>query len=111
MIEYIDNAITLDTIIDGKEKTLRELANENRKTAKSYVFDNIKHGLLPDDETLKELNITRNIGESKFSHIVMDRYIVKDNKVYQKDSVKQVASLIKELNTIEKSADKFLTEE
>lgn len=111
MTEYIDNAITLDTIIDGNEKKLRDLANENRETAKSYVFDNIRNGLLPDDETLKELNITRNIGESKFSHIVMDRYIVKDNKVYQKDSVKQVASLIKELNTIEKSADKFVTEE
>ncbi len=111
MTEYIDNAITLDTIVDENGKTLLELIKQNRETAKSYVFDNIRDGLLPDDETLKELNITRNIGESEFSHIIFERHVVKDNKVYQKDSVKQVASLIKELNTIEKTADKFVTEE
>ena len=110
MTEYIDNAITLDTKIDGKEKTLRDLVNENRDVAKSYVFENIKDGLLPDEETLKALNIRREIKESTFTNIVLDRHIVKDNKVYQKDTMK-LSTILKELNTIEKTADKFNNEE
>lgn len=110
MAEYIDNAITLETKIDGKEKTLRDLITENRDVAKSYVFENIKDGLLPDEETLKALNIRREIKEPTFTNIVFDRHIIKDNKVYQKDTAK-LATILKELNTIEKTADKFNNEE
>lgn len=106
---YFDNAITLDTIIDGKEKTLRDLVKENRATAKSYVFDNIRDHLLPDEETLKACGIKRVIHEPKISQVSFDRNIVKDNKIYPKDTAK-LANILKDLNTIEKTADKFIDE-
>ena len=107
---YIDNAITLDTIIDGNSKTLRDLANENRLTAKSYVFDNIRDGLLPDDETLNELGIKRIIHKPTFTNVLFDKTVVKDNKVYPKETMK-LSTILKELNTIERTADKIVTEE
>ncbi len=110
MKDYKDNAITLDTIIDGNSKTLRDLANENRLTAKSYVFDNIRDGLLPDDETLQELGIKRIVRDVSFSNVVFDKKVVRDNKVYPKETMK-LSTILKELNTIEKTADKIVTEE
>lgn len=106
---YIDDAITLDTIVDGKEKTLRDLLNENRSVAKSYVFDNIKDHLLPDEETLNACGIKRIVHDKTVSQMAYDREIVKDNKIYPKETAK-LASILKDLNTIERTADKFVDE-
>ena len=106
---YIDDAITLDTIVDGKEKTLRDLLNENRSVAKSYVFDNIKDHLLPDEETLNACGIKRIVHDKTVCQTAYDREIVKDNKIYPKETAK-LANILKDLNTIEKTADKFVDE-
>ena len=106
---YFDDAVTLDTIVDGKEKTLRDLVNENKSVAKSYVFDNFRDHLLPDEETLKACGIKRIVHEKTISQVAFDREIVKDNKIYPKETAK-LANILKDLNTIERTADKFVDE-
>lgn len=89
-----------DVIPEYGNKTLEEILNEDRATAKKIVFDRIKNGYEPSQEVLDAVGIKKHIRDEKFTHVMFDRVKPKDNKVYPRET-KKLETILKELNTLE----------
>ena len=88
--------LTLDYVITKgkfKGKTIAEVIDIDRHE----IFNMIKKGFYFDDEVFKAAHITRHIRDSKIIQTIIDRTVVKDTKVYPKDT-KKVSEIIDSMN-------------
>ena len=88
--------LTLDYVITKgkfKCKTIAEVIDIDRHE----IFNMIKKGFYFDDEVLKAAHIIRHIRDSKIIQTIIDRKVVKDTKVYPKDT-KKVSEIIDSMN-------------
>ena len=91
-----NDELTLDYVITKgkfKCKTIAEVIDIDRHE----IFNMIKKGFYFDDEVLKAAHITRHIRDSKIIQTIIDRKVVKDTKVYPKDT-KKVSEIIDSMN-------------
>ena len=98
-----NDKLTLDYVITKgkfKGKTIAEVINIDRHE----IFNMIKKGLYFDDEVLKAAHITRHIRDGKIIQTIIDRKVVKDTKVYPKDT-KKVSEIIDSMNYANDSYD------
>ena len=66
----------------------------------------IEKGFYFDDEVFKAAHITRQIRDSKIIQTIVDRKVVKDTKVYPKDT-KKVSEIIDSMNYVNDDYDDF----
>ena len=100
-----NDELTLDYVITKgkfKGKTIAEVIDINRHE----IFNMIKKGFYFDDEVLKAAHITRHIRDSKIIQTIIDRKVVKDTKVYPKET-KKVSEIIDSMNYANDDYDDF----
>lgn len=100
-----NDELTLDYVITKgkfKDKTIAEVIDIDRHE----IFNMIKKGFYFDDEVLKAAHITCHIRDSKILQTIIDRKVVKDTKVYPKDT-KKVSEIIDSMNYANNDYDDF----
>lgn len=89
-----------DKVSDKDERTLEEIIENDITEAKRIVMQKVREGYSPTDEVLQKVRIHKTVGESTIRHIITDKVVKKDKKVYPKETMK-LEKILKELRTLE----------